>query len=70
MFINTGVTFLVMGLVLYVLAVLYSRLTHDNIIKHSVKCRYCRKRIHEKALRCINCSSWTDGREDMPSRSS
>jgi large conductance mechanosensitive channel len=65
LFVNSTASFMFMGMVLYLTAVIYSKITRDNIIKHSVKCRYCRKRIHEKALRCIHCSSWVDGREDI-----
>lgn len=53
------------GLALYGLAGMYQWLSHDPIIKHTVKCRYCRKRVNEKAKRCINCTSWLDGREEM-----
>lgn len=53
------------GLALYGLAGAYQWLSHDPIIKHTVKCRYCRKRINEKAKRCVNCTSWLDGREEM-----
>ena len=33
---------------LYGLAHIYSLVSHDNIIKHTKKCKYCRKRISEK----------------------
>jgi large conductance mechanosensitive channel len=36
------------GISLYGLAALYQCLSQDPIIKHTVKCRYCRKRINEK----------------------
>jgi large conductance mechanosensitive channel len=36
------------GFSLYGLAALYQYLSKDPIIKHTVKCRYCRKRINEK----------------------
>jgi len=35
-------------LVLYFVASLYEWAASDSIIKHTVKCRYCRKRISEK----------------------
>ncbi|KAK4100281.1 gated mechanosensitive channel [Parathielavia hyrcaniae] len=63
-FLNRLLSFLGVGVSLYGLAALYQYLSRDPIIKHTVKCRYCRKRINEKALRCVNCSSWQDGRED------
>jgi large conductance mechanosensitive channel len=73
------------GCSLYGLAAVYQYFSQDPIIKHTVKCKYCRKRINEKvswparlprfkgwllltvvqALRCVNCSSWQDGREDV-----
>ncbi len=71
------------GLCLYGVAHIYTLVSHDPIIKFTIKCRYCRKRINEKvcnvvvpmrksvandqALRCVNCSSWQDGREDTSS---
>ncbi|KAL1844579.1 hypothetical protein VTK73DRAFT_2267 [Phialemonium thermophilum] len=63
-FLDQLINFLGIGLALYGLAGLYQWFSHDPIIKHTVKCKYCRKRISEKALRCVNCSSWQDGRED------
>ncbi len=36
------------GLSLYGLAALYQYISRDPIIKHMIKCRYCRKRINEK----------------------
>lgn len=44
------VKFMGIGLALYGLAGLYQWLSHDNIIKHTVKCRYCRKSINEKVI--------------------
>jgi large conductance mechanosensitive channel len=84
-FLNRLLNFMGVGLSLYGLAALYQYVSRDPIIKHMVKCRYCRKRINEKvsgnppyvsrevlwadareALRCVNCGSWQDGREDLP----
>jgi cytochrome c biogenesis factor len=36
LFINTAASFMFMGMVLYLTAVVYSKITRDNIIKHSV----------------------------------
>jgi large conductance mechanosensitive channel len=47
-FINKFVNFLGVGLALYGLAGTYQYFSHDPIIKHMVKCKYCRKRINEK----------------------
>ncbi|KAI1381938.1 gated mechanosensitive channel [Hypoxylon crocopeplum] len=63
-FLNRVVNFLGIGLALYGLASLYQYLSHDPIIKHSVKCRYCKKGVGSKATRCVNCTSWLDGREE------
>lgn len=70
------------GIALYAVASLYEWGSKDSIIKCTVKCKYCRKRISEKvrqftkafpppipadfeqAKRCVNCTSWTDGREN------
>ncbi|KAL1861286.1 hypothetical protein Daus18300_008962 [Diaporthe australafricana] len=63
-FLNKTLNFIGLGTALYALAGLYQYLSKDPIIKHMVKCRYCRKRVNEKSLRCVNCTSWLDGRED------
>ncbi|KAM6482537.1 gated mechanosensitive channel [Trichoderma sp. SZMC 28011] len=64
-FIYQMVSFTLMGFSLYGLAHIYTLVSHDPIIKYSRKCPYCLKRINEKSRRCINCSSWLDGREDI-----
>ncbi|KAK0645688.1 large-conductance mechanosensitive channel [Cercophora newfieldiana] len=63
-FLNRLINFIGVGLSLYGLASLYQFFSKDPIIKHQVKCRYCRKWINEKSQRCVNCTSWQDGRED------
>ncbi|KAK6827907.1 hypothetical protein PG990_009544 [Apiospora arundinis] len=63
-FINKFINFLGIGLALYGLARLYQYFSNDPIIKHTVKCRYCKKQISDKAVRCVNCTSWLDGREE------
>ncbi|KAI2635375.1 large-conductance mechanosensitive channel [Xylaria nigripes] len=63
-FIRNVVSFLCLGVMLYALASTYQYFSKDDIIKHTVKCRYCKKRISVKAVRCINCTSWLDGREE------
>lgn len=54
-FVNSMSAFFCMGMILYLAALIYSRVTRDNIIKHNVKCPYCRKRISEKV--CFLLSS-------------
>ncbi|OTA69589.1 gated mechanosensitive channel [Hypoxylon sp. EC38] len=63
-FLNRVINFLGIGIALYGLASLYQYLSHDPIIKHTVRCRYCRKNVSSKAIRCVNCTSWLDGREE------
>ncbi|KAK3939785.1 large-conductance mechanosensitive channel [Diplogelasinospora grovesii] len=64
-FLNRFLNFAGVGLSLYALAALYQYFSHDTtLLKHMVKCKYCRKRINEKSLRCVNCTSWQDGREE------
>ncbi|KAK0617848.1 large-conductance mechanosensitive channel [Bombardia bombarda] len=65
-FLNRLINFVGVGFSLYLLASIYQCFSNDPIIKHTVKCKYCRKRINEKSTRCINCTSWQDGREDRP----
>ncbi|KAF5875907.1 putative anditomin synthesis protein [Botrytis fragariae] len=65
-FLNKVINFIGVGLALYGIAGLYQYFSQDNaIIKHTVRCRYCRKKIFEKAQRCVFCTSWQDGREDI-----
>ncbi|KDQ59938.1 hypothetical protein JAAARDRAFT_77827 [Jaapia argillacea MUCL 33604] len=63
-FLDQLVNFAGLGLVLYLIANLYGYLSHDSIIKHMIKCKYCKKEISSKAMRCPMCTSWLDGRED------
>ncbi|KAF2232746.1 putative ion channel [Viridothelium virens] len=63
-FVDKIVRFFIIAMSLYLIARIYSWVAKDNIVKRKVKCKYCRKRISEKAKRCINCTSWQDGRED------
>jgi large conductance mechanosensitive channel len=63
-FLDNVVRFLAIALALWVVALTYSRTSGDNIVKKQVKCKYCRKYISERAKRCVNCTSWMDGRED------
>ncbi|KAL2167020.1 hypothetical protein VTG60DRAFT_1856 [Thermothelomyces hinnuleus] len=64
-FLSRLLNFMGVGFSLYALAAVYQYFSRDPIIKCTVKCKYCRKSISEKALRCVNCSSWQDGREDQ-----
>lgn len=63
-FIDKIVRFFLLAVSMWVIASVYSRTTKDNIVKRQVKCRFCRKYVSEKAKRCVNCTSWLDGRED------
>ncbi|KDQ59937.1 hypothetical protein JAAARDRAFT_126836 [Jaapia argillacea MUCL 33604] len=69
-FLDQLVNFIGLGLALYTIANIYGYFSHDSIIKHTVKCKYCRKEISQKvclwslAKRCPLCTSWLDGRED------
>lgn len=47
-FINKILNFLGVGLALYIVALIYEWASSDSIIKTTVKCKYCRKRISEK----------------------
>ncbi|EJT98414.1 ion channel [Dacryopinax primogenitus] len=66
LFLNNVFHFLGLGLSLYLLAQFYGWVSSDSIIKHTVRCSYCRKEISPKAKRCYLCTSWLDGREDYP----
>ncbi|UZP45734.1 hypothetical protein NXS19_013546 [Fusarium pseudograminearum] len=63
-FVSQMISFLVLGIALYGLAHLWQLASSEPIIKHTKKCKYCRQRINEKSIRCIQCTSWLDGRED------
>ena len=63
-FFDKIVRFLLIAISLWAIATTYSKVSDDNIVKKQVKCKYCRKYISEKAKRCVNCTSWQDGREE------
>ncbi|KAJ5370669.1 Large-conductance mechanosensitive channel [Penicillium cataractarum] len=70
MFVENILNFAGVSLTLFAVAHLYMFISHDKIIKPTIRCRYCRKFISVEAKRCMNCSSWQDGREDLPQESS
>ncbi len=47
-FLDKILDFFGIGLALYTVAQVYSWASHDSIIKHTVKCKYCRKSISQK----------------------
>lgn len=47
-FLNQLVSFLCVGISLYGLAHVFQFFSPEPIIKHTVKCKYCRKRISNK----------------------
>ncbi|KAF4554704.1 Anditomin synthesis protein L [Elsinoe fawcettii] len=63
-FVDKVLRFLLIALSLFAIAKGYEWVSKDKVVKRQVKCRYCRKYISEKARRCVNCTSWLDGRED------
>ncbi|KAF2134771.1 gated mechanosensitive channel [Dothidotthia symphoricarpi CBS 119687] len=63
-FFDKLVRFLCIAISLWVIAMVYSRTSGDNIVKKQVKCKFCRKYISDKAKRCVNCTSWLDGRDE------
>ncbi|KAH9883239.1 gated mechanosensitive channel [Xylariomycetidae sp. FL2044] len=63
-FVSRSLSFLALGIALYGLANLYEWMAHDPILNHYVSCRYCTRRVSENAIRCVNCTSWLDGREE------
>ncbi|KAK4218576.1 large conductance mechanosensitive channel protein [Rhypophila decipiens] len=63
-FLNRLLNFIGVGFSLYAMASIYQYFSKDPIIKRQVKCKYCKKYISEKASRCVNCTSWQDGRDD------
>ena len=69
-FIDKVLRFLLIALALYSIARLYGWISHDDIIKKQVKCTFCRKSISPKAKRCVNCTSWLDGRDDKNAQES
>jgi large conductance mechanosensitive channel len=47
-FLNKLINFMGVGIALYAIANIYEWVSSDSIIKHTIKCKYCRKRISEK----------------------
>jgi large conductance mechanosensitive channel len=61
-FLNNVISFLGIGLALYAIVQLYACVSHDSIIKRTVKCKYCRKEISQKVSaydRIRGLSLWT-----------
>lgn len=50
-FINKVFNFIGIGVALYTVALVHGWASNDSVIKQTVKCKYCRKRISEK-VRC------------------
>jgi large conductance mechanosensitive channel len=63
-FVDKLLRFFIIALAMFLIAKAYSWLTKDNIVRRQVRCKYCRKYISERARRCVNCTSWQDGRDD------
>jgi len=49
-FIDTVINFFGIGIALYTIAQVYTWTSNDAIVKHTVKCKFCRKRISEKVV--------------------
>ena len=47
-FINKVFNFFGIGIALYIIANVYTWVSNDAVIKNTVKCKFCRKRISEK----------------------
>ena len=47
-FINKIFNFFGIGISLYIIANVYTWVSNDAVIKNTVKCKFCRKRISEK----------------------
>ena len=52
-FINKVFNFLGIGISLYIIANVYTWVSNDAVIKNTVKCKFCRKRISEKVCLCF-----------------
>ncbi|KAF8157211.1 ion channel [Crassisporium funariophilum] len=63
-FLDQFTNFVGIGVVLYLIANLYGYFSKDSIIRHTIKCAFCRKEISSKAKRCPMCTTWLDGREE------
>jgi len=50
-FLNKVFNFIGVGLALYIIANVYTWLSNDAVIKNTIKCKFCRKRISEKVSR-------------------
>ena len=55
-FLNKLFSFIGIGFALYIIANVYTWVSNDAIIKNTVKCKYCRKRISEKVKIYFKCS--------------
>ncbi|KAH7626181.1 large-conductance mechanosensitive channel [Sordaria sp. MPI-SDFR-AT-0083] len=64
-FMNRLLNFMGVGFSLYSIASIYQFMSKDPIIKKTIRCQYCCKFVNINSIRCINCTSWLDGREDI-----
>ena len=55
MFLSRLFNFLGVGMGLYIIANLYTWLSDDAVIKTTVKCQFCRKRVSEKVGLSVFC---------------
>jgi hypothetical protein len=53
-FLETVVGFVGVSLTLYAIGHLYTWMTHDQVIKQTVRCKYCRKYISEKVFTSVS----------------
>ena len=59
-FINNVISFFLLTVSLYIIALIYGRVSKDSIVKEQVKCKYCRKSISPK-VRVSRLNSGLDG---------
>lgn len=59
-FINKVFNFFGIGISLYIIANVYTWVSNDAVIKNTVKCKFCRKRISEKVC-FVSLIIWSRG---------
>ena len=69
-FLDKTLRFILIAVSLFLIAKVYEWVSHDKVVKKQVRCKYCRKYVSAKAQRCVNCTSWQDGREEKAGSSS
>jgi large-conductance mechanosensitive channel len=64
-FLQTLLNFFLISFCLYIIIRIFQLFQREAIYNKLMRCRYCKKEISKKAIRCPMCTSFLDGREEQ-----